>query len=427
MEFTGPMQEAMRAFHADDSRTLRGLLENHTELRSMVGDANVGAFDSPPILNVKSRGMLDLLLDYGADINAKSRWWAGGFGLLHLAPLDLAEYAIQRGAIVDIHAAARLGMLHRVRELLEEDANLVHSRGGDGQTPLHFASTIEIAGYLLERGADINARDLDHESAPVQWMLDGREDVARFLVSRGCETDLLMAAALGDVALARKHLDNDPAAIRMRVSEEYFPMVGGKSGGTIYQWTLGWHVSAHQIARKRGHTDVFRLLMERSPVEVKLVNSAWLHDAEAVERLQSENLELAKLFTPEDVRQTAHAARNNDTEALRLLLAAGLPVTSKGQHRATPLHWAAWHGNVEVIRLILARNPVLDDKENDFQATPLGWAMHGSENGWHRETGNYAGTVEALLAAGVKPPDKLSGTPEVQEAIRKKFYLPMTL
>lgn len=422
MELTGPMQEAMRAFHADDSLALRELLKRHTELRSIVRDSNVGAFDSPPIVNVRSRGMLDLLLEYGADINAKSRWWAGGFGLLHSAPVDLAEYAIQRGAFVDVHAAARLGMPHRVRELLQQDPNLVHARGGDGQTPLHFASTIEIAGYLLEGGADINARDLDHESTAAQWMLDERVEVAKFLVKRGCETDLLMAAALGDVALARKHLDKDPGAIRMRVSEEYFPMVGDKSGGTIYQWTLGWHVSAHQIAMKRGYTDVLDLLMERSPVEVKLINAAWLHDAEAVDRLQAENREIAKLFTPEDVRQTAHAARNNDTEALRLLLKAGLPVNSRGQHQATPLHWAAWHGNPDALRLILEHNPDLEDKVNDFQATPLGWAMHGSENGWHRKTGNYVETVEALLAAGVKPPDKLSGTPEVQHAIRKKVF-----
>jgi hypothetical protein len=32
-----------------------------------------------------------------------------------------------------------------------------------------------------------------------------------------------MAAALGDVNLVRRHLDADPACIRMSVSEEWFP------------------------------------------------------------------------------------------------------------------------------------------------------------------------------------------------------------
>ncbi len=34
-----------------------------------------------------------------------------------------------------------------------------------------------------------------------------RQEVARYLVSRGCHTDLLMAAALGNADLVRRHLD----------------------------------------------------------------------------------------------------------------------------------------------------------------------------------------------------------------------------
>ena len=33
-----------------------------------------------------------------------------------------------------------------------------------------------------------------------------------------------------------------------------------KNGGHIYQWTLGFHVSAFEIARRRGHNDVLDLL-----------------------------------------------------------------------------------------------------------------------------------------------------------------------
>src|SRR5687768_6519896 len=97
------MERAHRAFCADDSSTIRALLEKNQELRALVTTATDGPFDSPPIVNVKSRGMLDVLLEFGADINAKSRWWAGGFGLLHTAPSDLAHYAVERGAKVDIH------------------------------------------------------------------------------------------------------------------------------------------------------------------------------------------------------------------------------------------------------------------------------------------------------------------------------------
>jgi ankyrin repeat protein len=409
---------AHRAFCNDDVATLRALLEEHPELRSRINDAQ-NEFGSPPIVNAKSRAMIDFLLELGADINTRSKWWAGGFGVLHNAPAELARYAIECGAQVDIHAAARLGLFDHVRELLAADPKLVHARGGDGQTPLHFASTEQIASYLLDHGADINARDIDHESTPAQWMLGDRIELARYLVQRGCKTDLLMAAALGDIELTKKHLDVDPNSIRMRVSEEYFPMVGGKAGGTVYQWTLGWHVSPHQVAKVRGYQELFNLLMERSPAEVKLINYAWLHDELAVEGILSQNREIAQVLTAAELRQLAHAARNNDAPAVRLLLRAGLPINSRGQHNATPLHWSAWHGNVDAVRLLLEHDPDLEDADNEFSSSPLGWAIHGSENGWHRESGNYAATIELLLRAGVKIPDKHGGTPEVKEVLKR--------
>src|SRR3989475_534378 len=297
--------------------------------------------------------MLEVLLAAGADINAKSRWWAGGFGLLHGASPELAAYAMERGVVVDVHAAARLGLIGKLRELIELDPALVNARGGDGQTPLHFASTIRVAEYLLDRGADIDARDVDHESTPAQYMVRDRQDVLRYLIQRGCKTDVLMASALGDADLVRKHLDADPECVRVRVSDEYFPMINDKAGGTIYQWTLGWYVSAHDVAKQFGHEDIFRMLMERSPADVKLLAVCWLADETAVRSLLAENPDLAAGLSEAYRRQLAHAARNNNLAALRLMLAAGLPVDALGQHGATPLHWAAFHGNVEMAREIL--------------------------------------------------------------------------
>lgn len=50
----------------------------------------------------------------GADVNARSQWWTGGFGRLHTADPELAAYAIERRAVVDVHAAARLDQSIRV-------------------------------------------------------------------------------------------------------------------------------------------------------------------------------------------------------------------------------------------------------------------------------------------------------------------------
>src|SRR5205814_5375755 len=125
-----PIDLFKQAFAEHDAALFRRLLERHPELKARINEP-LGPFDAPAITLARSREMLDVLLDAGADINAKSRWWAGGFGLLHQAEPDLAAYAIQRGALVDIHAAARLGILERVRELIAKDPGLVHARGGD--------------------------------------------------------------------------------------------------------------------------------------------------------------------------------------------------------------------------------------------------------------------------------------------------------
>jgi ankyrin repeat protein len=408
------------AFQADDAPAVRALLAANPAVKALVNQP-IGPFDSPAIANVKSRAMLDVLLEAGADLNARSRWWAGGFGLLDLAPPDVAAYALERGATLTPHAAARLGMVEELRRMITNDPSCVHARGGDGQTPLHFAANVEIARLLLDEGAQIDARDVDHESTPAQYMTGDRHEVALHLVERGCHTDILMAAALGDMALARKWLDTEPDCIRMRVSAEFFPMINPKSGGTIYQWTLGWYVSPHRVARKFGHSEIERLLFERSPEDVKLIEACWLGDAETARTLAAAKPFVVNNLSEGQRREVAHAARNNETAVVSLMLELGWPVDACGQHQGTPLHWAAFHGNVAMAQAILRHQPPLEVRDADFNGTPLGWAIHGSENGWHAKTGDYGATVSALLNAQAARPGAIAGSAAVRQVLLSRF------
>jgi ankyrin repeat protein len=417
VDSTDPATQLIAAFKADGVEQVRLLLAHHPELKAKINEP-LGSFDSPLIVHARSRAMLDVLLDAGADLNARSQWWAGGFGVLDWASPELAVYAISRGAIVDVHAAARLGMLEKLQELIALDPALVHARGGDGKMPLHCAARVDIAQYLLDQGAEIDARDIDHESTPAQYMVDHRQEVARYLVSRGCQTDILMATALGDVELVRRHLDADPDCIRMQVSDEFFPMINKRSGGTIYQWSLGFYVFAHQVARKFGHPDILQLLFERSPTSVQLILACILGDEASVRSVRAKQPNIAASFSDSDRRQVAHAARNNDTTAVRLLLECGLPTDALGQHQATPLHWAAFHGNAPMTKIILGFHPSLEAKDADFNSTPLGWAIHGSEHGWNCESGDFGATVELLMRAGASVPAKIEGSEAVRDVLR---------
>jgi hypothetical protein len=53
--------------------------------------------------------------------------------------------------------------------------------------------------------------------------------------------------------------------------------------------------------------------------------------------------------------------------------------------------------------LVLSRHPPLEDADNDFNATPLGWARHGAEHCWAKQKGDYPAVINLLITAGAKP------------------------
>ena len=410
---SSPAEELKTAVCESDAARVKELIRRHPELRARINDPlpdyGFGAQALFASVQRSDKATIDVLLEAGADIRKRTDWWAGGFGVLDDCDPGLVNFLVERGAVIDAHAAARLGMMEKLRELVTADPGVVHAKGGDGQTPLHFASTVEVAEFLLANGAEIDARDVDHESTPAQYMLrvdqkrhypKDRQDVARYLVSRGCRTDVLMAAALGDLGLVRRHLNDDPGCIRMSVSEEWFPKQNPRAGGTIYTWTLGSHRTAHSVARDFGHEDVFELLMQRTPEELKLALACELGDERVFREFLSQHPDATKTLSETERQKLPNAAQTNNTPAVRLMLEAGWPVDTPGEMGATALHWAGFHGNAEMARELLRFHPALELKSREYSGTPLGWALYGSGNGWNRETGDYVGTVRALLEAG---------------------------
>src|SRR3989442_4535630 len=108
LDASEPMELFKKAFAQHDAVLFQRLLDRHPDLKARINEP-VAAFDAPVITRVRSREMLDVLLAAGGGINAKRRWWGGGFGLLHGARPEVAADAIERGAGVDVAAAARPG------------------------------------------------------------------------------------------------------------------------------------------------------------------------------------------------------------------------------------------------------------------------------------------------------------------------------
>src|SRR5580700_943324 len=174
-----PAEALTAAVRDSDAARVREVLERHPEVRARIDDPlpdyGFGQHALFAAVQRSDRATIDTLLRAGADIRKRTEWWAGGFGVLDDCDPSLVDFLIERGAVIDAHSASRLGMMPKFRETLRElvtaDPGVVHARGGDGQTPLHFASTVEVAEFLLANGAGIDARDVDHESTPAQYML----------------------------------------------------------------------------------------------------------------------------------------------------------------------------------------------------------------------------------------------------------------
>jgi ankyrin repeat protein len=420
-----PAELFVAAVKGGDIDGVRGLFGIHPELLERINEPLFDFKQTAVHAACRNLPLLDLLRANGADINARSSWEQGGFGILEGVTPEEAVPLIARGAKVDIWAAANLGMADELRALLDAEPVLVNAKGGDGKRPLHYARAVEIAGLLLARGAEIDALDDDHSSTPAQYLVSDAPEVCAFLLSRGAKSDLLMAAALGDVQRVAEHLDADPGLIGMRVSQEWFPMIDtAPNGGHIYQWTLGFHVSAFDIARKRGHKEVLDLLQARaSPLDL-LLDALWAGDEAVADAVLAAAPGLVQHAPASAQRLIADAARNNKTSAVKAMLARGFPVTASAQHGAMPLHWAAFHGNPDMLRDVLAHRPPLDARDRDADAPPMGWLIHGALDPWRGvSTGRHADCAQLLLDAGCEVDESAlpTGDDEVDRVLRAHF------
>jgi ankyrin repeat protein len=402
------IEERVRdAFHRRDVNAIRHLFNQYPELRARL-DEPVFGFDSPAIVAfANDLAMVDVLLELGADPNRRSSWWAGGFHALHSATGAAADRLLAAGAVPDACAAAHLDRPELLARLIRDDPARVHERGGDGQTPLHFARSRAVVDLLLDAGADIDARDVDHRATPAQWMLDrrrgaGRFELARYLVERGASTDIFLAAALGLSDRAREMVESNRNLLDLRTGQGEY---GEKAPSSyhIYVWTIGDSRSPLDVAAQFEQGETLETLLAFASPMQQLLSVCRLADADRARALVREHPHLIESMGPEQHRAISDAAWNGDARAVALMLELGFDPRTPGQDTGTALHCAAWEGSAETVSALL-RHPdaralvsIMDARHN---ATPLGWCCHGSVNG--NTTHDHAGVARLLIEAGAQ-------------------------
>jgi ankyrin repeat protein len=380
---------------ADDLPTIEALIRDHPDL--------LNSPRRPAVAAARSIATAERLLTLGADLDLVGKWWAPGFETRKV-DTQVASFLVERGAPLTPHAAAGLGLIDHLADMLAADPSIVDAKGGDGCTPLHFARSVEIARLLLDRGARIDARDEDHESTPAQWLIGELPEVSRFLLDHGASPDIFLAAALGDRALADKLINANPACLSHRIGKlPEFPPIGHKGrGGTIYQWTLAFNSYSHQIALLKGHQDLFDFLYTRSDTPTRLLVSCVLAHRHEAEAIAAQNPGLVESLPPEDHELVARYCweTNTNYDVVKLMLDIGFPIAHpERSHGYTPLHNAAWEGSGDLVDLLIARGHPVDIVDPTYHSTPLGFAIYDCTVEKRHPEGEFARVVKALLDA----------------------------
>lgn len=306
------------------------------------------------------------LLEHGADPNMRTNSGATPLSCACECPDPaLARLLLGHGAKWTINAAAMLGDMPQLRELLDEGEH-VDTLGAWDKTPLMLAlehGQSNAATLLIAKGANVNARD--HNSiTPLHYAAGGPDpEMVSFLIAAGAEVNA-RAKDTGATPLHYAARSGRADSVRRLLDAGALIAPGGDFSDLLY-----W-------AARAGNLEVGILLLE--------------HGAKA---------------TTADL---CGASLANATELVKVLLEKGARPTRPTEESqwGSALHYAAANGNVELSKLLLSHGanaeevttaypPYDPSDKGSFPSgtTPLYWAVYRK----HPEM------VSFLLSSGVKP------------------------
>jgi uncharacterized Ntn-hydrolase superfamily protein len=127
-------------------------------------------------------------------VHARAQWDESPLeAAAHTGQKEIAGFLLSSGAVLDICTASMLGMTDRVKAFLQADRSLSKTSGAHGIPLLYYpviADQPEVAELLLGYGADINAAE--GGNTPLHGAaVFGRVEMAAWLLDRGANVNAL--------------------------------------------------------------------------------------------------------------------------------------------------------------------------------------------------------------------------------------------
>ena len=328
-----------------------------------------------------------MLLDAGASPNSGSLYFEqdgapAPISVLYHAcmsdNLPLVNLLLDRGAATQdgesIYHAAQFNRRACLEALVAHGADLSSTQSPYGNTPLYFlvghagdadghAAWFKGLTWLLEHGADPNVPSGEKQETPLHAVACGGPKVAtaRALLEHGADPNLRRADGATAYVLAVRSGNREMAALMVEHGADAAP--------------LGPHD--------------------------ELLDACFAGDAPRARGVLTAHPELASLVVAHAGFGLARAVAQDNAAAIRVMLELGCALDAQAPDGGTALHWAAWQGKLELVRMLLALGAPVDVRDTQFGSSPLGWASHGSgQHRGHDET--YIAIVDALLDAGAE-------------------------
>ncbi len=270
--------------------------------------------------------VIQILLAHGAELNAKDD---KGVTPLQIAAehgeKDIARLLHSLGSEVSFLDVVRMGDKEKVSQMLDANPALLQERGEWGFTPLHVAlhaRNREMAVFLIEKGADVNAKAAG-DATPLHCALwEGANEAIPDLIKAGADVN------------AKTKDAHDPSFL-------WTPLQILAAGGS--------HVPP----------DIVQLFLEAG-AEYTIYDVAMLGDVGRVKELITKDPSLVNSKAKFYGTPLSSAASAGQAKVVEALLVAGADVNQSDGGGSTALQQAVFEGHTEVVKVLLSHGAKTD-------------------------------------------------------------------